>query len=214
VTTALEVHDGPHAAATRAASYIAERARETVPGSGRFTLALSRSQPLVERLGDEDVPWPQTLVYQADERVAPRGHEHRNLEQLLAALPHESLRPMPVDAADLEASAAAYADELPQRLDLVHLGLGTDGHTASLLPGDPVLDARDGLVAVTGEHQGRRRMTLTYPALEAAGEIVWLVTGEAKHDVLARLLAGDRSMPAGRVANARQLIVCDRAAAS
>ena len=119
---------------------------------------------------------------------------------------------MPVDDPDLDAAAARYAAELPEQLDLVHLGLGEDGHTASLVPGDPVLGAREHLVAVTREYQGRQRMTLTYPALARAREIVWLVTGESKRDPLAKLLAGDKSLPAARIVNENQLVVADAAA--
>jgi 6-phosphogluconolactonase len=156
-------------------------------------------------------------IFQVDERVAPDGDPDRNLTQIRAALPAlalERLRPMPVLEPDLEAAAAAYAAELPEDLDLVHLGLGPDGHTASLVPGDPVLEVRDRLVAVTaGEYQGRRRMTLTYPALEAARRIVWLVTGADKREALARLLEGDRSIPAGMLQAGDSTVVCDRAAA-
>ena len=148
-----------------------------------------------------------------DERVAPWGTAERNLTALLAALPDGVVRPMPVDDADLDTAATRYAEELPERLDLVHLGLGADGHTASLVADDPVLEVRDRPVAVTGEYEGRRRMTLTYTALDAAREIVWLVTGSEKRDALARLLTRDESMPATRVSNASQLVVADEAAA-
>ena len=120
---------------------------------------------------------------------------------------------MPVEAGELEAAAAAYAAGVPERIDLVHLGLGDDGHTAALVPGDPVLEVDDRLVALTGEYRGRRRMTLTYPALARAEQLLWLVTGADKADPLARLLAGDRSIPAGRVTAGRSLVVADRAAA-
>jgi 6-phosphogluconolactonase len=172
---------------------------------------------MLRALAVEDVPWQQTTVYQVDERVAPAGHADRNLTQLLAALPaaaHASVRPMPVEDADLEHAADRYAAALPPQLDLVHLGLGTDGHTASLFPDDPVLEVADRLVVVTGAYQGRRRMTLTYPALDTAREIVWLVTGEEKREALARLLAGDETIPAARVANDVQLVVADEAAAA
>ena len=152
-------------------------------------------------------------VFQVDERIVPLGNDDRNLGQLLAALPHDAVRPLPVGETNVEAAADRYAAELPRRLDLVHLGLGADGHTASLIPGDPVLDVRDRLVAVTREYEGYRRMTLTYPALESAREVVWLVTGESKRDPLSRLLADDRSLPAARVENDRQRVVIDRAAA-
>ena len=204
MTLPFEVHPDPSAAARRVAGLITARMH-----AGASTVALSRGAELLDCLADEDVAWSQASVYQVDERVAPPGHEDRNLTQLAASLPAGVVRPMPVEEPDLEAAAARYAGELPGALGLVHLGLGPDGHTASLVPGDPVLDVTDRPVAVTQEYRGYRRMTLTYPALEAAREIVWLVTGAEKRDVLARLLAGDTSIPAGRIANANQLVVCD-----
>jgi 6-phosphogluconolactonase len=213
VTVALEVLPDADAAVRRVAALIALRARKD---EDVFTLAVSRGARLFEALGEEDVPWERVAIFQVDERVAPPGHPDRNLSELLAALPDEArpdLRPMPVDDPDLGAAAARYAAELPEQLDLVHLGLGEDGHTASLVPGDPVLDVREPLVAVTGEYQGRRRMTLTYPALARAHEVVWLVTGESKREPLAKLLAGDESIPAARIVNENQLVVADEAAA-
>lgn len=212
MTLSVEVVEDAREAVLRVASLIAERARADVEDRGAFTLALSRGAELVARLGEEDLPWPLVTVYQVDERVAPSGHDDRNLTQLHAALPVEAVRPMPVEDLDLEAAAARYAAGLPERLDLVHLGLGNDGHTASLVPDDPALDVYDRLVAVTQEYEGRHRMTLTYPALDATREIVWLVTGEGKRDPLFRFLAGDRSIPAARISNLHQHMVIDRAA--
>ncbi len=97
---------------------------------------------------------------------------------------------MPVDGDPAEA-------EIPKSLELVQLGPGADAHTASLVPGDPVLDVSDRAVALTGDCQGRRRMTLTYPALDRARRLLWVVSGADKADALHRLLAGDRSIPAG-----------------
>ncbi len=213
MTVRLEVVPDAEAAVRRVAALIADRARHAEDG---LTLALSSGARLFEALWEENVPWERVAIFQVDERVAPPGHPHRNFTQLLATLPDEArpdLRSMAVDDPDLDMAAARYAAELPDVLDLVHLGLGEDGHTASLVPGDPVLEVRDRLVAVTGEYQGRRRMTLTYPALARAREIVWLVTGESKREPLAKLLAGDESIPAARIVNENQLVVADEAAA-
>jgi 6-phosphogluconolactonase len=173
---------------------------------------------MVALLADGPLPWERTAFFQADERIAAPGSEDRNLTHLVRMLPIERqavLRPMPVTSRDPEAAAGEYEAELPERLDLVHLGLGADGHTASLVPGDPVLDVDDRLVAVTETaYQGHRRMTLTYPALTAARAILWLITGEDKRAALARLLGGDRSIPAGRVENEWMTVIADEAAGS
>ena len=209
MTLALEVCPDAGAAAIRVAELAAERAS----ASEAFTLALSRaSGELLTALAGR-LPWGGVTVYQVDERVAPAGSPERNATALLTALPRERVRPMPVDEPDHHLAAERYALALPERLDLVHLGLGRDGHTASLVPGDPVLDVRDRAVAVTREYGGYRRMTLTYPALEAARELLWLVTGAEKRDALGRLLDRDTEIPAARVANANQLVVADEAAA-
>jgi 6-phosphogluconolactonase/glucosamine-6-phosphate isomerase/deaminase len=160
--------------------------------------------------------WEKVTIFQVDERVAPDGDPDRNLTQLQRSLPPggaADVRPMPVTAHDLEAAAAAYAGALPDTFDLVHLGLGPDGHTASLVPGDAVLEVSDRDVAVTGAYQGRTRMTLTYPALNRARRILWLVTGEDKVDALARLRAHDESIPAGRISIENSLVLADAAAA-
>jgi 6-phosphogluconolactonase len=172
--------------------------------------------PMFEQLGKAEIDWDHVDVFQVDERVAPDGDDDRNLTHIRANLPDaalERLRPMPVTDDDLDAAARRYEAELPKPLDLVHLGIGPDGHTASLVPGDPVLDVSDRFVALTGgEYQGRRRMTLTYPALAAARDIFWLVAGEDKRDALAKLLAGDPSIPAGRVEASDGLVLADEAA--
>jgi 6-phosphogluconolactonase len=165
-------------------------------------------------------------LVQVDERVAPSGHRDRNLTHIRKSLlkrvplPPEQVHAMPVEASDLEAAASSYARLLqevagsPPVLDLVHLGLGPDGHTASLVPGDPALDVTDADVALTGVYQGRRRMTLTYPLINRARRILWLVTGGDKAGPLARLRAADASIPAGRVRQDQALVLADRAAAS
>jgi 6-phosphogluconolactonase len=198
---------------------VAERARAAVAGRDRFAFAVSGGRTpwaMFARLAEEDVPWDRTSLYQVDERVAPAGDPDRNLTHLRESLPAGSaadVRPMPVEDDDLDAAAERYARSLPERLDLVHLGLGPDGHTASLVPGDPVLDVDDRDVAVTGAYMGRRRMTLTYAPLDRARAVLWLVTGQDRVDALRRLRAGDRSIPAGRVACADALVIADAAAA-
>ena len=208
------------AAARRGAELIAESAAEAIETAGAFSLAVSGgSAPwrMFELLAEHELDWDRTTVLQVDERVAPAGDPDRNFTHIEASMPaaaRGALRPMPVTERDLEAAAAAYASALPEHIDLVHLGLGPDGHTASLVPGDPVLEVDDSLVAITGEYQGRRRMTLTYPALNAARRILWLVTGTDKQEPFAKLRAGDSSIPAGRVRGADAVVVCDRAAAA
>jgi 6-phosphogluconolactonase/glucosamine-6-phosphate isomerase/deaminase len=170
---------------------------------------------MLRALATLDVPWPFVELFQVDERVAPAGDPDRNLTHLLASLPADSgadVRAMPVEDADLEAAADRYAASLPAAFDLIHLGLGPDGHPASLVPGDPVLDVDDRAVALTGLYQDRRRMTLTYPALARARTTLFLVTGADKAGPLARLLVGDGSIPAGRVVAADLRIVADAAA--
>ncbi|MEX2204273.1 MAG: 6-phosphogluconolactonase [Actinomycetota bacterium] len=216
----LEVMPDAEAAARRAAEVVDETARSAVEERGAFALAVSggRSPSLMfADLATRDAPWKQTGIWQVDERVAPDGHPDRNLTGLLENLPPDArsaVRPMPVTDDDLEAAAARYAASQPDRFDLVHLGLGDDGHTASLVPGDPVLDVVDRDVALTGEYRRRRRMTFTYPLLDRQPFVLWLVTGKDKAAVLRLLLAADPSIPAGRVRAARQLVLADRAAAS
>src|SRR6266571_361257 len=225
----IEVFDDADSVARAAAAAIAADTRAAIATRGRFALAVSGGHTpwiMLRALAGEDIPWAGVHVCQVDERVAPDGHTDRNLTHLRESLlQHAPLRPeqihaMPVETADLQAAATQYALALreiagsPPVLDLVHLGLGPDGHTASLVPGDPVLDVVDRDVAVTGgTYQGRRRMTLTYPMLNRSRRIVWLVTGSEKVDMLARLRAGDRSIPAGRVDQARALVLADRDAA-
>jgi 6-phosphogluconolactonase len=205
-------------AAFEAAGEIARRAREAVADRGVFTLAISGGRSpwtMLAHLGDLDMPWAETTILQVDERIGAADDPVRNLTGLLRALPAGCpavVLPMPVEAHDLQAACAAYAAALPGTLDLIHLGLGSDGHTASLIPGDPVLDVPRAEVALTGTYQGRRRMTLTYPGLARGRAVLWLVTGAEKRNALARLLAHDRSIPAGRVMNPDTIVFCDAAA--
>ncbi len=224
----IDVFPDPVAAARAAAARIAVLAREAIAARGRFAMAVSGGHSpwhMLEALAAEDVPWPGVRLLQVDERVAPAGDPDRNAthigESLLsrAPLPSDHVHLMPVEAADLSAAAARYAQTLaalagsPPVLDLVHLGLGPDGHTASLVPGDPVLDVTDTDVALTSAYQGHRRMTLTYPVLNRARRILWLVTGDDKPAMLARLRAGDRTIPAGRVRADEAEVFADAVAA-
>jgi 6-phosphogluconolactonase len=202
-------------AARDAAAHLAAVARRAVAQRGSFTLAVSGGRSpwrMLAELAEHETPWASTQVFQVDERIGPRDDPQRNLTGLLVALPADcpaQIIPMPVEDPDLDTGCATYARALPPLLDLVHLGLGADGHTASLLPGDPVLEVADADVAVTGTYQGRRRMTLTFPRIARASQVLWLVTGAEKQDALERLLAGDRSIPAGRIGNPDQVLFTD-----
>jgi 6-phosphogluconolactonase len=224
----IEVFDSADLVAQKAAVMIASEARLAAASRGRFLMAVSGGHTpwvMLRALVNQDVPWPAVHVVQVDERVAPAGDPDRNLthlrESLLdhAPLVPEQIHPMPVESPDLETAAAQYAATLrqiagsPPVLDLVHLGLGPDGHTASLVPGDPVLNVKDADVAITGTYQGRRRMTLTYPIINRARRVLWVVTGSEKVQMLNRLLAGDESIPAGRISQGQALVLADAAAA-
>jgi 6-phosphogluconolactonase len=222
----IEVLADPEAVARAAAKYIAAEARAAVAARGRFYIAFSGGHTpwlMLRALSSEPLPWQNVHVFQVDERVAPAGHPDRNLthlkESLRAPLPPEQIYAMPVEEVDLEAGAAKYARQLqqmagaPPTLDLVHLGLGPDGHTASLAPGDPVLEVVDRDVATTNPYQNRRRMTLTYPVINRSRRILWVVTGGEKAPMLAKLQRADPSIPAGRVRQDQAVVLVDRAAA-
>jgi 6-phosphogluconolactonase len=217
----LEVAGDEKAASRRAAELIAAAAAEAAAERGRFALAMSGGRSpwaMLAILGElDEMPWDKTELFQVDERVAAPGDEARNLTHMVLGLSMDhqaSLRPMPVTQRDLDGAARDYEAQLPDRFDLIHLGLGPDGHTASLVPGDPVLAVTDRRVAMTETaYQDHRRMTLTYPALNEARRIVWLVTGPDKVEALKKLLAGDKSIPAGGVRNDNVFVVADKAAA-
>ncbi len=224
----IDVLADADAVARAAAVFIATEARAAVAARGRFVVAVSGGRTpwqMLRALAAQEVPWKSVHVVQVDERVAPAGDPDRNLTHLHESLlEHAPLRPeqihaMPVESSDLGAAAIRYARTLqeiagsPPVLDLAHLGLGPDGHTASLVPGDPVLAVRDADVALTGVYQGRRRMTLTFPVLDRARRILWVVAGSEKVAMLARLREGDRSIPAARVRQEHALVLADRAAA-
>lgn len=223
----VEVLPDSDAVARRAAAFIADAARAAVMERGRFVFAASGGRTpwvMLRALADEDVPWEAVEIVQVDERVAPEGHPDRNLTHLRGSLAHAPLQsgqihPMPVEAPDLDAAAREYAGTVDRltapsgRLDLVHLGLGPDGHTASLVPGAPELGIRDAPVSATGVYQGRRRLTLTFPVLDNARRVLWVVTGADKREMLRRLREGDAAIPAGRVAPDAAVVMVDRAAA-
>ncbi len=203
---------------SRVAADTLERAlRVRLSEKERVSLAVSGGRtpwPVFERLSEAELDWPRIDIYQVDERVAPSGDPARNLVGLSNALLSRVdtvVHPMAVEDSDLEAAAARYAALLPASLDVIHLGLGDDGHTASLVPNDPVLDERERLVAVTAPYRGHRRMTLTFPALDRAGAIVWIVAGDDKRAMLDRLRSADPTIPAGRVSQAHAVLLTDEA---
>jgi 6-phosphogluconolactonase len=222
----VEVFADAESVAQQAAALIAAEARAAVAARGRFVIAVSGGHTpwvMLRALSGEEFPWQNVYMAQVDERVAPAGDPDRNLthlrESLQAPLRPEQILAMPVESSDLEAAAARYAATLremagsPSVLDLVHLGLGPDGHTASLVPGDSVLEVTAADVALTGIYQGRRRMTLTYPIINRSRRILWLVTGSEKVEMLGRLRQGDTSIPAGRVRQDQAVVFADKAAA-
>jgi 6-phosphogluconolactonase len=223
-----EVFADETSAAQAAATAIAAEARSAIADRGRFVMAVSGGRTpwiMLRTLAEEELPWERIHIFQVDERVAPRGDKDRNFthiqESLLehSPIPPEQIHGMPVESPDLESAAKEYALLLaqiagpPPTLDIVHLGLGPDGHTASLIPGDPVLNVTAVDVALTGVYQGRRRMTLTYPIINRARKIFWLATGGEKVDALVRLRKGDLTIPAGRISRPQAVIFADRAAA-
>jgi len=223
VPLTIETLADADAVARRAAQEIASAAREAIESRGRFTVAFSGGRTpaaMLRALATESLVWEGVHVFQVDERIAPAGDPDRNWNAIEAMLGASGaiLHPMPVEDADAGVATARYARELesvcgaPAVLDLVHLGLGADGHTASLVPGDAALDVRDSDVAITGPYQKRRRMTLTFPALDRARRVLWVVTGTEKYAALAKLLDGDPSIPASRVARGDALVLADRCA--
>lgn len=222
------IFDQAEAVARAGAAIIAADARAAIAARGRFAMAVSGGHTpwiMLRELAVQSIPWVGMHVFQVDERVAPAGHPDRNLthlkESLLENTPlrPEQIHAMPVESPDLEAAATLYAMAIrdvvgsPPVLDLIHLGLGSDGHTASLVPGDAVLNITGKDVAMTATYQGRRRMTLTYPMLNRARKILWVVTGKEKAEMFSRLHRGDMSIPAGRVQSNHALLLADREAA-
>ncbi|MGH9037459.1 MAG: 6-phosphogluconolactonase [Acidimicrobiia bacterium] len=224
MTKLLPVEVAPDGAALAKAAvrHLIEAADAALDERGRFTLAVSGGttpRRFFQELTRRPLPWRSIHLFQVDERVVPAGHPDRNLTGLMEHLvervpiPDANVHPIPVEASDLEAAAADYAADLREVcgpegiLDLVHLGLGEDGHTASWPPGDPVVDVTETDVAVVGPYDGYRRMTLTPAPVNRARGILWLVDGAGKAPALARLLEGDPTIPASRVRREGAVVV-------
>ena len=197
---------------------------ESIDERGHCVLGISGGSTPNEvfaTLGRRSLPWDKLTLVQVDERIAAIGSGARNLVSQLEAFTGLAVRwlPLPV-AAPISEGIADFVDGLhlaagtPPAIDVLHLGLGSDGHTASLVPGDPVLDVVDADVAVTGVYKGNRRITLTRPVLDNARLVVWLIKGSGKAEALAQMLAGDPSIPAGLLRPARSIVVADTHAAS
>lgn len=223
-----EIFADEPAVANAAAKLIAAEARAAVAARGRFLMAVSGGKTpwaMLKNLAAENLPWADVHIFQVDERLAPDGDPDRNLTHLHASLlgnapiPPENIHAMPVTSADPAQGARDYEETLvrwsgqPPVLDLIHLGLGADGHTASLVPDDPALGCHDRDVALTGVYQNRRRMTLTFPVINRSRRILWLATGAGKIPMVARLLAMDSTIPAGRVAQETAVLFTDTGAA-
>jgi 6-phosphogluconolactonase len=219
----VEVLADQQALAARAASVIADAITEAASKRNRCVVALSRlSHPAIwHELASYGIDGALVDLFQVDERVAPRGTDERNLtgverdllDYIAGAKP--CVHAMPVGDDSLVDAAATYARELenaagsPPVIDVVHLGLGPDGHTASLAPSDPVLDVTDRPVAVTRAYQGYRRITLTYPVLDRARFVVFVVSGEDKRDALRAVLDNDQTKPAARLRSENVLLLAD-----
>ena len=224
----VDVLADPAAVARSAAQFIAAQASAAMVARGRFKFAVSGGHTpwaMLRELSTLDVDWTNVFLFQVDERVAPPGDDSRNLTHIRASLvdrvplPAANVFPMPVERNDVAAAAAQYAQTLataigtPPVLDLVHLGLGPDGHTASLVPGDPVLQEDFADVGLTQPYQGHRRMTLTYPMINRARCVMFVVTGADKLSAMAALRRGDPKIPASGVTGERVVIMADAAAA-
>lgn len=201
-------------ATSACAEAIARHLGDAVADRGRATLAVSggsTAPPLFAALAACAVDWSRVEVWQVDERVAPDGDPDRNATQL-SALPARC-HLMPVTASDLSAAAADYASSLPDRFDVVHLGMGPDGHTASWPPGDPVIDDASP-VGLSLLYQGRIRMTLTPRVVNAAAHRCVFLLGADKAEALADWVTGDGDVPIARVASSDTVVFTDPAAAA
>ena len=213
-------------AAFEAARHIEKIARELLYKKPLVSIAFSGGTTpaaMFQHLSAMRLDWGRIHIFQVDERIAPPGDAARNsteFQKLLlerVPLPVAQFHPMPVEAGDLQKAAMDYAAELrtimgdPPQIDILHLGIGADGHTASLLVGDDVYQRKSDVI-VSAELGGYRRMTLNFQVLNNAQHIVWLITGSSKRKMLKRMLEKDEDIPAGRVSQANAVVVADSAA--
>ena len=227
----VEVLADGEALARRAVDVLVEASVRAIEERGVFVWAVSGgSTPrrMLELLSERtDLDWSSTHLFQVDERIAPDGSNDRNATMLDTALLTETflerntpagIHLMPVTADDLDAAATAYGELMdshagsPMVFDVVQLGMGGDGHTASLIPGDPILEVDDVDVALTGEYQGRRRMSFTWPVLDRAKQLLWVVGGESKQVAVQQFLSNDPAIPATLPTQARATVLLDEAA--
>jgi 6-phosphogluconolactonase len=220
----ITIVDDAAALADAVAAHIAAQLATAIAARGRAAVAFSGGStpaPMLRRLAGTDIDWSAVAVFQVDERIAPDGSPARNARTLTQELlghvaAHAYL--MPVTDDRLHEAATSYGlligDVCGGVLDVVHLGLGVDGHTASLVPGDPAVDVVADDVAVSLEYQGHKRMTMTLPLLNRAREVVWQVAGADKAEAVAQLVAGDERIPAARVEQEHATLFADTAAAS
>jgi 6-phosphogluconolactonase len=213
----IRVNESAEAAATDGAALIARRVQSAVRLRGVAHLAVSGGRTpalMFALLAERDVPWGALHIWQVDERVAPDGHPDRNLGMLsVVPIPAANLHPLPVGTTPLSKAAEQAAAALPAQFDLVHLGLGDDGHTASWPPGDPVIDD-PASVGISGEYKGRVRLTLTPSVINAARARLVVVTGADKAAMVSRWMLRDPSLPIERVRRTGTVVVLDSAAAA
>lgn len=221
----IESHPDSLQVAENAAKYLEQKILGSIKEKGSFSMAISGGKTpwqMLKILTKAPLPWNRVNIFQVDEREAPDGHPDRNLTQLFKTLEDTgiitkvNIFPMPVVAENLEAACKEYADTIQEItgdgvLDLVHLGMGADGHTASLIPGDQVCEVYDKDVAMTfGPYQGRMRMTLTYSSINRAKEIFWVITGDEKKEMVQRLIQKDQNIPAGKVSQENAFLITDQ----